>query len=129
MPCCPRLGSRLPVPVPHPLPLALLVLIPLPLPVPVPLPLPLPLPLQVGRKPTWFFGCIQAANEDGTFEVRLTLALPLPQPWPEPNPNPNPHLGRKALTFKVRFDDGKREKRMRSDQLTLVDDGEEAAQA
>jgi len=29
----------------------------------------------------------------------------------------------------VRFDDGKREKRMRADQLTLVDDGEEAAQA
>ena len=36
-----------------------------------------PLPLQVDRKPTWFFGRIQGANEDGTFEVRLTLALTL----------------------------------------------------
>ena len=35
------------------------------------------LPLQVDRKPTWFFGRIQGANEDGTFEVRLTLALAL----------------------------------------------------
>ena len=39
--------------------------------------MPVPLPLQVGRKPTWFFGRIQGANEDGTFEVRPTLALAL----------------------------------------------------
>jgi len=31
----------------------------------------------VDRKPTWFFGRIQGANEDGTFEVRPTLALAL----------------------------------------------------
>ena len=57
-----------------------------------------------------------------TLALTLTLALPS-------HPNPDPNLDRKALAFKVRFDDGKREKRMRSDQLTLVDDGEEARQA